>query len=787
MGQQTLARERQDSVPEEPPTRRSWPRVVFGSGWWATLAVAVLLAAVLSIFGVPAAAIAVYAGYLLLAVTLPGTLLWRALRGTPRSFVEDVAVGTGLGYAVELLVYIGARAIDKPMWMLAWPIAVVVCFIAVPQLRRHWRTHAPPLPGSWGWAMSGIVAVALCFLAGSGFLTQALTGPQARRLYLDMPYQISLAAELKHHVPPESPQVAGEPLLYHWFTYAHAAASSWLTGLELNLIVLRLLPAATTVVVVVLTAVVAMRISGRIWAGPVAAFLVCLGSFSPFLWTRMPAGQPGLLIEPLWASPTQTFGTVLFMAALVPITGCLRGEGGRSRLGTGAAWAAVVVLLAAVAGAKATFLPLLLGGALLALAVMCVARRRAAFAALALAVVVAGWTVFAIEVLFRGASQALLVDPLATVTTFEMVGATKTGIERDGVLPAGYVAIVVGIALVSWLARGAGALAVLTGRGRRADPVGWLLAGVVIAGISATLIFTHPGGSQLYFLRSTIPVLAALSAWGAASLVPKERADRWLALALIAATGAGAWLVTTVAHGAPGPPTVDELGDEGAVIGDLLRPVLLIAVVVATIGLMLFFLGRGASWLRGVSAALVVAIVFGLGIPWPVARLDDFGRYLGEHGTETPFIVGAGPEVPPGGFSATRWLRANSGPDDIVATNAHCWWTVRGQCNSRHFWITAYAERRVLVEGWAYSATTLAEWRPDGPVFYYIPFDQPNRLFANDLAFIDPDDGRMALLHFGYHVRWLFVDETPDNVSPDIGRYATLRYRSGDCAVYELR
>src|SRR5690606_26700572 len=104
--------------------------------------------------------------------------------------------------------------------------------------------------------------------------------------------------------------------------------SSWLTGIEPNLLVLRLLPAFLMIAVLSTTAALAMRLADRPWAGPIAALLACLPAYSPFLWSESPASDNSVLIESFWASPTQQFGTILFTGALAVLAPLIRAEKG---------------------------------------------------------------------------------------------------------------------------------------------------------------------------------------------------------------------------------------------------------------------------------------------------------------------------------------------------------------------------------------------------------------------------------------------------------------------------
>jgi hypothetical protein len=84
------------------------------------------------------------------------------------------------------------------------------------------------------WAMTGVMVsvglVSIWFLrVGSRMIP--LSGPAALRPNSDSPFQLSLAAELTHHFPPQVPYVAGEPLTYHWMVYNHIASAHQLARL----------------------------------------------------------------------------------------------------------------------------------------------------------------------------------------------------------------------------------------------------------------------------------------------------------------------------------------------------------------------------------------------------------------------------------------------------------------------------------------------------------------------------------------------------------------------------
>src|SRR5262245_54751180 len=144
-----------------------------------------------------------YATYAALAVVLPGTLVYRALRRVPHTLVEDLAMGVAVGLALEVAAWTAFSVLDVRPWLWVWPVAVVVPFAAVPRLRRHWRPSGYiTAPLAWSWAVAGVVCFFTAYLA-MVFLDRnpILPASEQTRQYIDLPYQLSLAGEAKHNFP----------------------------------------------------------------------------------------------------------------------------------------------------------------------------------------------------------------------------------------------------------------------------------------------------------------------------------------------------------------------------------------------------------------------------------------------------------------------------------------------------------------------------------------------------------------------------------------------------------
>ncbi|MGW0802043.1 hypothetical protein [Nonomuraea sp. NPDC002799] len=663
--------------------------------------------------GVSGRDLAAFAVYLALGVALPGTLLWRALAGGGRSAAEDVTAGLALGYAIEVLAYLPARAAGAPLLVLVPPVATVGVFLCVPRLRRHWRGAAVKerMPAWLAWALAAVVAYLIAWS------TLSLYRVPIESAYVDMPYHLSLVGEVRHHLPPTLPSVLGERLSYHWFVYADMAATSWVTGIEPATLVYRLSTLPMTAATVVLVALLGRRLGGR-WGVGAAAVGVTYFLFSPVLQEGVVFSARSMFTA--WASPTQTLGALLFAPVILLLTGRRQ------------AWAVLGLLLLALTGAKATFLPLLLAGLLVVLAGrgMVERRVRAEWA------VPAGMTLVCLLiaqfVVFGRGAQGMAVAPLSLER-----GAWEAA-AGVGVAASLATLLVLGAVHLFCLVCVWGGVAAL---GRRLlEPSLLLLLGIGAAGIGAALVLGHPSHSQLYFLEGARPYLSIAAVCGVMA-APRAWAARggWVVLGAVAAVAASVIEVP----------------------GDALARVVVPYLMLAS--------GAVLLWRRGFVPA-VVALLAGYAVP---ASVREVVAHVAP-GDET-----RAPLIPEGAMEAGRWLRDHSSPGDVVATDLHCRPLGWIACDSRHFWVSGFSERRVLVEGWGYAESTLS--RATNTPYLLVPFADQARLAANDAVFVAPSAANARRLARQYGVRWLFT-----GINPQLGTIAKLRFANATSSVYEL-
>ncbi|MEV6868948.1 hypothetical protein AB0M44_49280 [Streptosporangium subroseum] len=733
------------------------------------MAVTAFVVAVLGRYGVSGRDMAFFGAYVALGIALPGTLIMRALYGGKHTLAEEISLGLALGYAVEVVTYIVARSLGMPLLVLVWPVTTYALFLAIPRLRAHWRnTHRPATPTWWSWALALVIVYLVAWGAHDHFSAEPLSWPELGDSRIDLPFHLALIGELKHHMPPTVPMVAGEPLVYHWFVYAHLAAASWVSGVEPLVLLLRLAMFPMLAAFVVLMGLTGRRVMGS-WAGALVAVVGTIFVGAPRLYLgSLGTFTYGGVHDSTWGSPTQTLGTLLFAPVVLLLVDLLE----RRRHGAGL-WCLLAFLLMTVMGVKATYLPMLAAG-LLAVAAVEVVRRRPPWRALAALAMTSACLLYAQFVLFGGTRQGMLVAPFSFM---RVVWRDLTGAGAEVDPPLASVIGVTAVYLLCWAVTWCGVLGLLSRRRLLARPAVVLMLGIGAAGLSAVLLFEHPGRSQLYFLWGSYPYAVTVAVYGLLVITRRARVSL-RAVACAAGAGLAAAYLIPVLCGVEAP-----LGP-GQADTALYRPYIALVIVAALVAAVLA-VTRG----RLQACALTIIMMAAIGLPAAGhARVLSFAQ---------PLIGGVRPEaaqvqeqaartIPLGALTAGRWLRDHSRPDELVATNTHCRWGLEDPCDSRQFWLAALSERRMLVEGWAYTSTNVDRWSP-GRLIENLPFWDEERFRANETAFLSPSANAIEHLRDRYGVRWLMVDERRAGPDSRIGDFARFRFRSGDYAIYQVR
>jgi len=713
--------------------------------------------------GTPALDILRYAVYLAWGLVLPGTLVYRSLRRTPHTLIEDLTLGTTLGLVLEIGAWAAFSVVHAERLLLLWPLFVVVPFVAIRPLRRHWRPIGyQPTPNGWSWAVSAMVV----FLVGYVYVTYLRqtepipTGGDGAWYHIDLLYLLSVTAEAKHHFPLMNPHVAGEPLHYHWFSYAHMAIASLISGVDTPMVFFRLASPVFCALAVLTLAVAGWRVSGKPWVGALAAMLAfTVGELSP-VDMFMSWGPFGSVVAYMvWSSHSMAYSWAVTFALLAVVVDLLRRGGGPAPMGRGA-WVLLALWLVGAGGSKSTVIPVLLGGLGIAGLAHLVTRRRIEWRVVGVGAAVAGGAFFATAVIYRFESHGLQLWPAADFSPFVASTHARSALRTVGV----YGLVSVGYLLFMY-ARLAGVFLLP----RRAwGTVEWFLLGSLLAGATATLAFIHPGNSQNFFVRTAFGFGAILSAMGFAALVERYQVPARTLVALFAGIIAGMFaLMLALRYAGLAVPSSGWRG---------MLPTTNLALAVAVIGAAVWLVGRRRR--RGVAVVAIVAAVLLAGTPslvfdgWDNTRKP--ARWYHSYVTDDE-------------AAAARWLRAHTSPDEVIATNQHCLREKRSAagCPSLSYWLSAYSERRQLLGSWLYTSRETEEMMARGTTI--VPFSDPQLQADNDIVFTAPTAERVGLLRDRYGVHWLVVDRDQGRESAALRTLANLPYSAGTVAIYQIR
>jgi hypothetical protein len=818
----------------------------------APLGVAVLLAvAGLVAVGVPIGIVLRYLAYWVGFIGLPGALV-TAAAFPRRGRLWTVAVGAAVGYSLEILAW-GASAAAGVRGAL-WAYPVLVAAPAAFVLWRRRRTAAAGTaaggaigggaigggaigggtaveggtaggnPRWWGWAVAGCAVVVLGLVVVWYWPANPWPVRAPSNYSIDLPFQLGWAADALHHFPPSNPSVAGVGQQYHWFFYAHLASSAQITGIDLPWLLLRLYVVPQVLLVPTLLAVAATRISGLAWAGPIAALTGTVAgelALFPVANSVVFAGFANYVTY----SPTYLFGLLLLCALLAAVGEQLADRTRRSR-GWWARWSLVALMLGAASGAKATTVPVLLGGLALATA-YAVFRRRSALVGLAVGLVLTGGVAVGVQkLLYGGGSTARVRVELHSMLWFTrpfrsiaVVIGEPFGWGSTPSLQAQLVGLPFALALL--VAPCAGALALVACRRHRV--VQLFLVGVVLAGVGASSLVWDPQHSEHWFFVAGLPAGSILGGWGAAHLLQKVlqgrdaavRATQGRGAAVRAIQGRGAavravqgragvlavGVVVVAAAGftywwatRSGTTPVPYVPPE-----DLVRRYAEFALGAVAVSCLAGLVTRRA----GVAGACLVLVLLGASLArTPLQVAHPVRKYLATRDRVLPEgDIRQRADVTPELIRALDWIRTRTSPDDVIAVNNHCLVTAPPRpgrpavcTDTRALYYSAFSQRRYLIESWTYADANYAAALVKNTNLVVLGSPFPARTSANDAAFTTPTRPVLDRLYREFRVRYLLADTRPayaggPRVAPPaaLAELADVVYRTGDTVVYRLR
>ena len=614
-----------------------------------------------------------YLGYALAFVVIPGWLFVAALRPDLRRSLTGLALGWAAGYVLEILAFDLTAALSIRGAFYAYPLIIAAATLPFVLRDRRLPDRLAPRPlGRRDLAYLGAVCgLAMAYVGISLFANTELPGAGTVIYNQDVSWSISLAADLLHHFPLGDPNVAGEPLVYHYFVSAHMAAAAQVTGIELPLIFLRLYALPLIACIVIGFAAAGERIFARPAIGTTAGGLALLVGEIGFI--AGPVVFLGVIFTLILASPSFLFG----IAILIPLAALLA-ERLRSQRGTAAEWALVALLAVGASGAKVTILPLL-GLALVLYGGSRLLRDRA----IPSQAVIAAAIVLGVELLiylnqYRGHASGIEIDPAAgwdLIQSMPAIILLKDGATSLVDLPGlgkllSVLAVPVG--LVGMLgAQLAGLWLYLRKRNTPLPTEGvWLLCLLIAAAIGLAVLIDPDTNSQLYFVFYGTIAAGLLAAAGLVdSWSDVERRSRRRMVGLVAAFAA---LIVVAAIA---------LGDRGLTPGAVWAWYAGLAALLVLVWLLARARLMPASTV--VCTCVVIAGALSVPVDHVIPSLKDQAPSADQRFLLTPGLD-----------QALVWVRDNTDPDATVATSNPA---------PLSFDYAAFGERPVFLGGWAYS------------------------------------------------------------------------------------
>jgi hypothetical protein len=654
-----------------------------------------------------------YFGYVALFVWLPGFFVLRTCLRRKITVLDSIGFGLPVGFAVEVLVYLGLASLDARAlyaWTpVIWGVGAVHALTRNPLRRSDLIDNV--VRSRWVLCALGGLFLALTVTAASQYYAAAplLNGRLMDGTNCDWVYLISRATEIRVRWPLEDPSMAGQPLSYHYFLMVHLAASSSVTGVTLSTLLLRLVVVPMHAALLIQAFLLGRKVSKAAWGGVLAALLLLFADEVSFHAAAHTSTFFDLFVRWLYVSPTFFFG-VVFMGALL----LLVYEVATSARVRVSHYLLLAGVAAAATGAKGTVVPPLLAGMGVWILIETVRKRAIAWQMLGiLAALTFGFGVVYAAILMQWGTGTAKIVPFASMHLSQFwlqhVDAWTRALTNVG-LGAGVATVGAQLGAAAVIFTGYHGVRLLAlpyffHRSRQAEPQLVLWLGLVYgAGLLLGQLLHLDSHSQLYFLFPTRIAAAVLAAAAGVAYWPdcvrwyeslgekRETFATW-ALALIC----GGIFIALVWAG---------------------EMVWWVAGIVCCVVLMIAAPRRSPACAVGTKAAatfswrmlprvgLCLAVLTMLLVQvnhWRLRNRQGFSHWLVNSSTAPQANLAKLRE-------GLRWIRDNTSRDAVIIANAFTPKNVRpdhlaqidGTTVDKYFYYSAFCERRCWVEGPSY-------------------------------------------------------------------------------------
>jgi hypothetical protein len=727
-------------------------------------------------------------------VLLPGCLLYVLLSPRPGGWLRVLAIGWPCGYAIEVGAFAASAALHaRGLFTLLPFVAAVAGALSLvgargrgrwDALRRGLRDRPSSSSGVEAMAVAITISAGLVLLALAYFASYPLPAHAHSVFYYpDNVWNISWAAEARHHWPITEPSVAGLRGHYYTAVFMHIAAVNQVMGVPIATVVLRLFPSMVIIVIGLQLWALGRSLGSSRWIGPAAvALLLVVEDLN--LDPSRPWAFAMEVFNVIPLSPSYALGAVYFFGLLMLVQPWIDSMDAirsprwppRAGLAPRGSIGPLILLFVLVLGGgvtKTSAIADFLGGLGL-LWLWCLFRGRSS-RVLTYGVVISVGCFFAIYllVLRGGAAANLRVQPL-TFMQVTIFGQAFIGDATVWPSLAGHSFVWLALLLC------AVAITVLCGF----TPIlgaGWLLRRprvtspftllcVAIFGVSFAIYLTAsaPGDGPGYFLIFGYIAMVPLAAKGLVELLEAVPSQQRRSLAVACA----AVLILGLAVAESSRALRGSTQAAWYVWYALAYGALACVVGIAVLGLWRMLAPAAPSRAERMFACCL-PLLLTLGLVQPLTQMAPRVWETILHERISRADTGSHEGITAALYGGLVWVRDHTTPCDVLAVNNH--YASADRVRSVYFDYSAFTERRILLESWSFTPRGLIGGLP-----------YPARLALNDMAVVHGSAPALRTLARD-GVSYVLIDKTHGGGTPEPASVSRLVFENSALSVYRLR
>lgn len=571
------------------------------------------------------------------------------------------------------------------------------------------------IPTLYSWAIGALVLIPSLFVT----ISSQHVGTATVKLYNDIPWQIAMTSETLVRPAEYFPFLAGEKLAYPWSFHGFLGSLGSFAGVSASTLVTEVWPILFSFLLPLSLGFYAWRMTSHKWVSILSPIAIVF-----FVGPQVPFNEAIRFPLPYSISPTYEFGILALLSVLIFLSyGIPWATSGKV---AALIFAATSVFIAA--GSKGSNGLILIAIFIAYLIYSLITQANKRFSALLTAAAGLG-AIAAYTMTISGDSNNLNFHSLSFLE-----GATSL------VSPLVFLMV-----LFVWTL---GICWVIQHFAQEQFKRLWPSLAAIFAGALSLGIFGHPGQSQIYFYWSIVPILVVLGLWALQLLFVRFGAI--ITVPLIFAWAIGQVLDAQVSY---------------FFIPDVyakFKWFVIWGMILAGISIWFFSQKNRPKISRtNISLLLACTAVFSLA----TQPFNDFQKVFSGPAASSAFVTITSDQLE--AFTAIKNVTSVS---EVLATNHHCLTAVPvgEECDGRSTALSAFSERRVLIEG-HYNLSK--------------PEDKA-RLELNDEFIYSPNEQNYKEI-WNLGVRYVYVDRQI-GIPVDLTNYGSLEFDSENAQVWKL-